>query len=96
MLWNPFTGKALGQLVGHGASVLELRMNEDDHQLISLAADKTVKVWDIRTYKCLQVRWRLSVDPVFAFCFLAACLVTRSTRLVDTSADHCRYHGVLA
>jgi len=59
MLWNPFTGKALGQLAGHGASVLELRMNENDHQLISLAADKVVKVWDIRTYKCLQVR-RLS------------------------------------
>lgn len=68
MLWNPFTGKALGQLVGHGASVLELRMNEDDHQLISLAADKTVKVWDIRTYKCLQVR-RLSVHPSSATLF---------------------------
>ena len=33
-------GKALGQLAGHGASILELRMNEKDHQLISLAADK--------------------------------------------------------
>ena len=54
MLWNPFTGRSLGSLQGHNASVQRVIVNEDDNQLISLSTDKVLKIWDIRTNKCIQ------------------------------------------
>eukprot|EP00899_Mesostigma_viride_P003218 jgi/Mesvir1/12898/Mv05924-RA.1 len=53
LLWNPFTGRSMGMLQGHTASVLDVVMN-DDYEVVSLAADKVVKIWDIRSNKCLQ------------------------------------------
>ena len=40
MLWNPFTGRSVGALYGHTASVQEILVNESENQLISLATDK--------------------------------------------------------
>ena len=54
LLWNPFTGRALGSLQGHTAPVQKVVVNEDDNQLISLSVDKVIKVWDVRTNKCFQ------------------------------------------
>ncbi|MEW5310065.1 MAG: hypothetical protein WDW38_001897 [Sanguina aurantia] len=54
MLWNPFSQKPLAILTGHTTSVTDVIVNDRDNQIISLAADKTMKVWDIRNHKCLQ------------------------------------------
>lgn len=54
MLWNPFTGTSIGMLTGHTASVQKVIVVEDDNQLISLSTDKTIKIWDLRTNKCMQ------------------------------------------
>ncbi|KAJ3128804.1 WD40 repeat domain 95 [Physocladia obscura] len=39
---------------GHGAPVVDLMVNEEHGQLISLSVDDTIKVWDIRKQTCLQ------------------------------------------
>jgi len=44
LLWNPFSCRVLGSLVGHNAPVVCLASNERDMQIISAAADLTVKV----------------------------------------------------
>ena len=54
LLWNPFTGKSVGSLTGHTASVIDVIVNERDNQMLSLSMDKCVKIWDIRSNKCLQ------------------------------------------
>ncbi|QDZ24146.1 WD40 repeat domain-containing protein [Chloropicon primus] len=54
MLWNPFTGRSIGMLTGHTASVQKVIVVEDDNQLISLSTDKCIKIWDLRTNKCMQ------------------------------------------
>mmetsp|Transcript_21466 Transcript_21466/g.40888 ORF Transcript_21466/g.40888 Transcript_21466/m.40888 type:complete len:1024 (+) Transcript_21466:252-3323(+) len=54
MLWNPFTGRSVGALYGHSASVTEVIVSEVENQLISMSTDKVVKIWDIRSHKCLQ------------------------------------------
>ena len=54
MLWNPFTGRSIGMLTGHTASVQKVIVVEDDNQLISLSTDKVIKIWDLRTNKCMQ------------------------------------------
>jgi WD40 repeat protein len=53
-LLNPFTGKRQACLSGHTATVSHVIVNDNEQQIISLSTDKVVKVWDIRTYKCLQ------------------------------------------
>lgn len=53
-MWDPFTLGALSYLYGHNTSVQDLTINEDRYHLISLGTDKVVKIWDIRTYACIQ------------------------------------------
>lgn len=54
MLWNPYTGTSIGVLTGHTASVQKVIVNDDDNQLISLSTDKVIKIWDLRSNKCMQ------------------------------------------
>ena len=44
----------LSMLVGHSKSVSNVLINEARHQIISLSLDKVVKIWDTRTFRCLQ------------------------------------------
>eukprot|EP00983_Pelagomonas_calceolata_P012650 405149-Pelagomonas_calceolata.AAC.3 len=44
MLWNPFSKKSLATLTGHTSSVMSIVVNDNDFQIISLGADKQVKV----------------------------------------------------
>ena len=55
-IWTPYTrgGKPMAQLVGHTSSVQHVTINEENYQLISCDLSKTMKVWDMRNYKCLQ------------------------------------------
>ncbi|BFI40394.1 hypothetical protein MPTK2_7g09070 [Marchantia polymorpha subsp. ruderalis] len=53
-IWNPFTAKLMGVLHGHEASVLDVVVNETDNQIVSIAADSVIKVWDMRSSRCLQ------------------------------------------
>jgi WD40 repeat protein len=43
MLWNPFSAKSIGSLSGHSASIKEVLMVEQEHQLVSVGVDKVIK-----------------------------------------------------
>ena len=54
-LWDPYSKTvAMTFLNGHNSAVIDLALNQDKNQLISLGTDKVVKVWDIRTFQCVQ------------------------------------------
>ena len=55
----------MSTLVGHANPVRELAINEDNQHLISLSADKVIKIWDIKTYQCLQtIESKLHFRPI--------------------------------
>lgn len=54
IIWNPYTQMAMNYLQGHNAPVVDVQVNEAQHQLISMSVDKVVKVWDIQQYRCIQ------------------------------------------
>jgi WD40 repeat protein len=54
VIWNPYTQRSITSLQGHNASIMDVLVNEAQHQLVSLSVDKVVKVWDIRNYRCIQ------------------------------------------
>lgn len=54
IIWNPYTQMAINYLQGHNAPILDLQVNEAQHQLISMSVDKVIKVWDIQHYRCIS------------------------------------------
>ncbi len=53
-VWNPFVEGCVGTLYGHDEPIVNVMFNDRDWQLLSVSHDKTIKVWDIRNYKCVQ------------------------------------------
>ena len=45
----------MATLHGHNASVCSVVANDITNQLISLSVDHTIRVWDIRNQKCVQI-----------------------------------------
>jgi WD40 repeat protein len=55
-LYNPLIlSKTIGKLPGHLFTIVDLACNEKDQQLISLSAERVFRVWDLSTFKCLQI-----------------------------------------
>ena len=55
IVWNPFSkNAAVNFLHGHNAGIVDVTLNEEKCQLISLGVDKVVKIWDVRNYRCIQ------------------------------------------
>lgn len=52
-LWSPFVNRPVGSLRGSNSSAIDIKINDGDFQIITLGADKTIKVWDIRNQKCV-------------------------------------------
>jgi WD40 repeat protein len=54
-IWNPYSSqRAVATLRGHASSIVQLACDDANFQLISLASDNTLKVWDIRNHQCVQ------------------------------------------
>eukprot|EP01062_Namystynia_karyoxenos_P017221 TRINITY_DN16329_c0_g2_i1.p1 TRINITY_DN16329_c0_g2~~TRINITY_DN16329_c0_g2_i1.p1 ORF type:complete len:1461 (+),score=335.23 TRINITY_DN16329_c0_g2_i1:109-4491(+) len=53
IIWNPLTGLSLFQRSEHTHPLTHV-MFKPNHQLVSLSEDKTIKIWDTRTLRCVQ------------------------------------------
>ncbi|KAI8610964.1 hypothetical protein BC830DRAFT_1143331 [Chytriomyces sp. MP71] len=54
-LWNPHRLKnPMASFKGHGAPIIDLAVNEESGQVISLSVDNNIKIWDIRKQQCVQ------------------------------------------
>ena len=88
-LWNPYTRntKPLAILTGHTASVLHVAINDEGFQLFSCSTDKCIKVWDLRSHKCLQTIHDKTAyrpeDRITSMCFdpIHSRLLTGTTKL---------------
>ena len=57
-------------LEGHHANILQIEINVEFEQLVSLAGDGVVKVWDLRTNECIQTIQDLSHGDMKPSCFV--------------------------
>ncbi|KAJ3130047.1 hypothetical protein HK098_006759 [Nowakowskiella sp. JEL0407] len=54
-LWNPHRiHHPMAALKGHNSPIIDIAINENNEQIISLSVDKVCKVWDIRKQQCIQ------------------------------------------
>ncbi|KAI9331220.1 hypothetical protein BDR26DRAFT_824578 [Obelidium mucronatum] len=62
-VWNPHRLKnPMASFKGHSSPIIDLVVNELNGQVISLAVDNVIKVWDIRKQMCIQTLFD-RVDP---------------------------------
>eukprot|EP01062_Namystynia_karyoxenos_P078691 TRINITY_DN8152_c0_g1_i1.p1 TRINITY_DN8152_c0_g1~~TRINITY_DN8152_c0_g1_i1.p1 ORF type:complete len:1682 (+),score=269.38 TRINITY_DN8152_c0_g1_i1:85-5046(+) len=53
-IWNPFIKKPVFRLQGFSSPLINVTINDPDSQIITLGSDKCIKVWDVRTFRCMQ------------------------------------------
>lgn len=53
-LWSPASGKALVSMFCHKSPVLDVSVDRSGKYMATSGADSLVKVWDLRTYKCMH------------------------------------------
>ena len=53
-LWTPLTNRNIAKLEGHQAPLLNVVASDHRPEAISADSNGIVKVWDLRTHKCLQ------------------------------------------
>ena len=53
-LWNGSTGHVVATLSGHAAPVTRVAVDDARLQVVSMSTDNIIKVWDMRTNKCVQ------------------------------------------
>ncbi|EEY55355.1 uncharacterized protein PITG_09294 [Phytophthora infestans T30-4] len=103
-IWNPYSSqRAVATLKGHTSSVLHLVSDDENFQIVSAAADNTVKVWDVRNHRCLQTfivdRHRgghaTSANRVSALLFdgKKPCLMTATTQLTRWTVKKAKLRG---
>jgi WD40 repeat protein len=74
------------KLVGHMAPLVDVKFNSKDYQIISCSEDKVIKIWDIRTYKCIQTLHDKSIhrpDNVYT----AMLFDSKNTSIVTASSQ---------
>eukprot|EP00760_Papus_ankaliazontas_P004576 PhM_4_TR11965/c0_g1_i1/m.30991 len=64
LLWNPVIEHALARLDEHTAPIVNVVLNVHDHQLVTLAQNSVLKVWDVRSYKCVQTLEHRDFSPL--------------------------------
>lgn len=87
LMWNPFSGQSVGRLKGHNASVRRIAVNDRDSLVYTLAADNSIKVWDVRNNSCMQTisddtsYWPEQGPNIMIFCHQHEQLVLAASRL---------------
>lgn len=83
-LWNPLAeeSKLVGFLKGHISPVTHLMVNNKQENLVSLAENKDILVFDLNTTTCIQTLLRKALRPLGTRPFSAALLHQQTNRVV--------------
>ena len=77
-IWTGATARLVTSLVGHEVPVLSLAFCPDDRRLVTLAGDRTFRVWDIASGK------QLLRKPVPSRAWFSTCVLDPAGRLLAT------------
>ena len=53
-IWNPFLSQPVFRIVGLQQPLVGVCLNGQHGQVLTFSQDKCIKVWDIRTFRCIQ------------------------------------------
>eukprot|EP00924_Labyrinthula_sp_SR-Ha-C_P013935 augustus_masked-scaffold_5-processed-gene-18.3-mRNA-1 protein AED:0.11 eAED:0.12 QI:0/-1/0/1/-1/1/1/0/1234 len=55
ILWSPYSKSSVATLTGHTGTITGLISNNNHFELLSFGIENLVRVWDLRSHKCLQI-----------------------------------------
>eukprot|EP00792_Barthelona_sp_PAP020_P007068 TRINITY_DN3100_c0_g1_i2.p1 TRINITY_DN3100_c0_g1~~TRINITY_DN3100_c0_g1_i2.p1 ORF type:complete len:1157 (-),score=258.67 TRINITY_DN3100_c0_g1_i2:1727-5197(-) len=55
LLWDAYCSTPIHSFEEHKAAIIYVSIDDINNTCITVASDKTVNVWDLRTFKCLQM-----------------------------------------
>lgn len=93
-IWEPYLGRCLATLTGHGFYVFCCNFNHQGNFIASGSFDESVRIWDVTTVRCLNTLPAHS-DPVTAVHYnrdgslLASCGYDGLCRLWDPNSSQC-------
>jgi WD40 repeat protein len=53
-IWNSNSGELLGELVSHSDDINSCEISTNENYLLSVSSDTTIKLWDIKSLKCIK------------------------------------------
>ncbi|XXQ31689.1 EF-hand domain-containing protein [Plasmodiophora brassicae] len=54
LAWDPYMSAPVARIAGQHSSVIQICANEDENQFITVTSDKRIRLYDIRTWSCIQ------------------------------------------
>eukprot|EP00760_Papus_ankaliazontas_P013405 PhM_4_TR15709/c0_g1_i1/m.85094 len=54
LVWDPLARRRVATLADHKRALVDLAFCEARNQLITMSTDKVIKIWDLRTFTCMQ------------------------------------------
>ena len=63
-IWDTATNDCIKVLEGHEGTVVSLALSKDGRRIVSGSSDKTVRIWDLENYRCLEVL-QVGLDVLF-------------------------------
>ena len=82
-VWNPYIDSPVHQLSGHAAPIVSLKFVNNPLHVISLDTDFTLKVWDIKKFKCVDtLMMRENSEEKKTFAPQDICLLKNPLKLV--------------
>jgi WD40 repeat protein len=90
-VWSPFVNNLVFKLKGHHASLVGCQSVEDTPEVITADASGVFKLWDVRTFQCVQTFYKASAskrdDKEKLSCFFHAKLPSTN---IHQHEDDCR------
>ncbi len=92
-VWDVTAGQRLSVLEGHTDMIISVKLSSDDSLAISASADRTVRLWDVATHRCLrsfQATWGfLSADEQLLLSGGASREEAQIVRLWEVATGRC-------
>ena len=67
VLWDPLSMRLITKLYGHYTGIKDLALSDRVGHLVSLGTDNMLKVWDVKTFQCIQTLMNLPTVPSGVF-----------------------------
>ena len=81
-VWNPFVRGLTHRMTGHENSILSIHGTDNSPQVTSCDIDGVIKIWDVRTYQCMQTISQHDAGPLFVPNPKAMCVLNESKQIV--------------
>lgn len=81
-IWNPYIDAPVHNLSGHASPIVSLKFIKNPLHIVSIDTDSTIKVWDVKKFKCLDSFSIENTDEKHSFMPQDICIYPKPLKLI--------------